>query len=230
MNKKILLADDDPKLLEVMRYYLENHGFSVIFCSNGSEALLLAHEAKPDLLVSDVGMPGMDGLTLCKAIKSSPDTAGIPVIIISGDKMKDADIVSGYDKGADDYVLKPFSFPVLAARINAVLRRFAYGPGPIAAAFKLAGLELDPAARSVKVAGKPAALTRKEFDLLLLLLEKKGRVVSVPFILETVWGYDLCLNNNPHTVETHISSLRKRLGARLARRILNLSGSGYKFE
>jgi two-component system alkaline phosphatase synthesis response regulator PhoP len=139
MSNKILLVDDDRKLLEIMRLYLENHGFSVIFTVNGSEALLLARESKPDLIVTDVGLPGLDGFTLCKAVKSSSDTAGIPVIIISGNKMKDADIVTGYDKGADDYLFKPFAFPVLTAKINAVLRRYRANTGSAADKIKEQG-------------------------------------------------------------------------------------------
>ena len=230
MHKKILLVDDDRKMLDVMRIYLENHEFSVIFTDNGSEALMLARDSKPDLIVTDAEMPGLDGFELCKAIKTAHATAGIPVIIISGKKVRDIDLVSGYDKGADDYLAKPFAFPVLAAKINAVLRRYCAGPGAGQDKIKEPGLELDPAARTVKISGKPAALTRKEFDLLTLLIEKKGRVLSVPYMLETVWGYDLGTYNNPRTVETHVSSLRKKLGAKLAARLLTVTGYGYKFE
>jgi len=230
MPKKILLVDDDRKLLEAMRYYLENHDFSVVFTDNGSEALLLARDSKPDLVVTDVEMPGLDGFALCKAIKASGGAAAVPVIIISGGKTEDTDIVAGYDRGADDYLTKPFSFSVLVVKINAVLRRYSANSGPAAKKTKEQGLVLDPAARTVKISGKPAALTRKEFDLLTLLIEKKGRVLSVSYMLETVWGYDIMNYNNPHTVESHISSLRKKLGAKVAARILNVTGYGYKFE
>lgn len=230
MAKKILLVEDDLKMLEVMRRYLENRGFSVIFTDNGSEALLLARDSRPDLVVTDVDLPGLDGFGLCKALKSSAETAALPVIIISGEKKEDTDIVAGYDKGADDYLAKPFAFLVLAAKINAVLRRYSANSGRSAGKILERGFELDPSARTVKVAGKPAALTRKEFDLLALLLEKKGRVLSVPYILETVWGYDMATYDNPHTVETHVSSLRKKLGGKLAGRLVSVTGHGYKFE
>ena len=230
MAKKILLVEDDRPMLDVMRRYLENHGFSVIFTDNGSEALMLVRDSRPDMVVTDVDVPGLDGFSLCKAIKCSADTASVPVIIISGEKTGDTDLVSGYDKGADDYLTKPFAFSVLTAKINAVLRRYAANEGSRAGKIKEAGLELDPAARTVKVAGKPAALTRKEFDLLTLLLEKKGRVLGVPYLLETVWGYDMGTYDNPHTVETHISSLRKKLGKKFAPRLLSVTGHGYKFE
>ncbi len=230
MAKKILLVEDDRKMLDVMRRYLENHGFSVVFTDNGAEGLMLARDSKPDLVVTDVQVPGLDGFALCKALKCSAETAAVPVIIISGDKTSDADIVSGYDKGADDYLPKPFAFAVLGAKISAVLRRYSASSGTAAIKIKEQGLELDPSARTVKIGGKEAALTRKEFDLITLLLEKKGRVLGVPYLLETIWGYDMATYDNPHTVETHISSLRKKLGGKLAARLVSVTGHGYKFE
>lgn len=228
--KKILLVDDDRKMLDVMRRYLEGLGFSVIFTDNGSEALMLARESKPDLIVSDVVMPGLNGLDLCAAIKQSAETAATPVIIISGEMTGDDDVVAGYGKGADDYLAKPFAFSVLAAKINAVLRRFGVSSGPAFSKIREKGLELDPAARTVKLGRTQVSLTRKEFDLLALMLEKKGRLLGVPYMLETVWGYDMGTYDNPHTVESHISALRKKLGPKFAARLVSVSGHGYKFE
>ena len=228
--KKILLVEDDRGMLDVMRRYLENRGFAVVFTDNGSEALMLVHDCRPDLVIADAGLPGLDGFGLCKAVKSSPETAGVPVIMISGNKTADEDIVAGYGKGADDYLTKPFSFAVLVAKINAVLRRYVAGSGPIARKIKDHGLELDPAARIVKLEGRPVALTRKEFDLLTLILTKKGRILAGPYILETVWGYDMVTHDKPHTVETHVSSLRKKLGPGFAARLVSVTGHGYKFE
>jgi DNA-binding response OmpR family regulator len=229
MPKKVLLIDDDRQMLEVMQRYLENRDFTVICTDNGSEALMLARESRPDIIVTDVDMPGMTGLELCKAVKSVKDAPPIPVIIISGQKTGEEDIVSGYDKGADDYLTKPFSFPVLAAKINAVLRRYTASENNSARTAKL-GLAIDPAARTVRLDNKAVTLTRKEFDLLTLLLEKHGRVLSVPYMLETVWDYDLATYNDPHTVEVHISSLRKKLGRKIASHIVSVTGHGYKFE
>lgn len=227
-SKKILLVEDDRQMLEVMRRYLENHDYAVIFTDNGSEALIMARDSRPDLVVADAGLPGLDGFGLCKALKASRETSGMPVIIISGARTEDEDIVEGYGAGADDYLPKPFAYPVLAAKIGAVLRRYA-GARP-GTAITEGGLQLVPEARTVKAGGRPVKLTRKEFDLLTLLLEKKGRVLGVPFLLETVWGYDMASYDNPHTVETHISSLRKKLGPELGRRIQSVTGHGYKFE
>jgi DNA-binding response OmpR family regulator len=229
-HAKILIVEDDLQMLEVTRRYLENLDFSVIFTDNGSEALLLARDSKPDLAVVDANLPGLDGFSLCRALKQSPETAKVPVIIISGERTEDDDIVEGYEKGADDYLPKPFAFQVLAAKISAVMRRYASGSGEERGKIREKGLELDPEARTARVEGRPVQLTRKEFDLLTLLLEKKGRVLGVPYLLETVWGYDMATYDNPHTVETHISSLRRKLGAKLGGRIQSVTGHGYKFE
>ncbi len=229
-RRKILLVEDDRQMLEVIRRYLENLEFSVVFTDNGSEALILARESRPDLALVDANLPGLDGFSLCRALKGSPGTAGMPVVIISGDRTGDEDIVEGYDKGADDYLTKPFAFQVLAAKINAVMRRYGAVSGEGREKLREKGLELDPEARTAKVDGRPVQLTRKEFDLLTLLLEKKGRVLAVPYLLETVWGYDMATYDNPHTVETHISSLRKKLGQKLGGRIQSVTGHGYKFE
>ena len=230
MPKKILLVDDERQILEVLRYYLENHGFSVIFTDSSSEALLLARESRPDLVLTDAEMPGLDGFELCKAVKSLTDRPPVPVIIMSGKKTGDSDILAGYGEGADDYLLKPLSFPVLAAKIHAVLRRYTACAQENYDRFGRLGMVIDPAARTVRADGQPVPLTRKEFDLLTLLLEKENRVLSVPYILETVWGYDTASYNDPHTVEVHIYSLRKKLGPAIAAHIVSVMGHGYKFE
>ncbi|MDD2806800.1 MAG: response regulator transcription factor, partial [Elusimicrobiales bacterium] len=167
---------------------------------------------------------------LCKAVKSLKDGRPVPIIIISGQKTEEEDIVSGYDKGADDYLTKPFSFPVLTAKIQAVLRRYAASEKDAAARINKMGLVIDPAARTARLENRAVPLTRKEFDLLTLLLEKQGRILSIPYMLETVWDYDTANYNDPHTVEVHISSLRKKLGRKVASHIVSVTGHGYKFE
>lgn len=228
MGKKILLAESDRGLLEVMRVYLENRGFSVVPAESGEEALRLARGAPPALVLADVKLTGLGGLELCKAVKAAPETAGTPVIMLSAEKTEDADLVAAYEQGADDYLPKPFSYSLLAAKINAVLRRCSSGRRPRSGKIRQQGLELDPAVRTVKFEGRTTALTRKEFDLLLILLEKKDRVLGVPYLLETVWGHDMATYDNPHTVETHISALRKKLGRKFAGRLVNVTGRGYK--
>jgi DNA-binding response OmpR family regulator len=225
VGKRILVLDDSVDLLEAVKKFLSQNGFSVVAGKDGSEGRLLAAESAPDLVLADADMPGLDGHTLCRILKKDPKTKAIPVIIMSGTMMEEKDIVAGLEGGADDYIIKPFPMKVLLARIRAVLRRFETVPEAVRK-LKARGLSIDPAAREVKVDGQAVALTRKEFDLLALLLSKAGRVLAPGFLLEAVWGYDLADYNDPHTVESHISRLRKKIGAE---RIENVPGCGYKF-
>ncbi len=229
MFKKILLVDDDALVLNSTRRFLEERGFRVSPASNGAEAVALARESRPDLVITDAEMQGLDGLTLCKAIKETEGFAGVPVIIISGRKISEEDILAGYNKGADDYVIKPFSFPVLLAKVKAVMRRYEGAAGKTEKISRL-GLVIDPAGRTVTVKGKVVNLTRKEFDLLMALITEEGRLLSVPYLLETVWGYDPASYNDPHTVGVHVSSLRKKLGPEIGARITSVTGHGYKLE
>lgn len=229
MPKKILVVDDDKAILTLVRRYLTGAGYAVVVTDSGSEGLMLVRESRPDLILVDADLPGLDGHAVCRVLKKEAQTQSIPVVIMSGARVADTDVLAGFSGGADDYVMKPFSLPVLAARLEAVLRRYRTG-GKMESKLKKAGIELDPAGRSVKLAGKEASLTRKEFDLLSVLLENAGRALSIPFLLETVWGYDPADYNDPGTVEVHVSHLRKKLGPRLAKRIVNLTGHGYKFK
>jgi two-component system response regulator VicR len=229
MPRKILVVDDDKAILALVRKYLTSVGYSVVVTDNGSEGLMLVRESRPDLILVDSEMPGLDGHAVCRVLKKEAATQSIPVMIMSGARISETDVLSGFSGGADDYVMKPFSLPVLAARLEAVLRRYKTTV-QMESKLKKAGIELDPAGRTVSIAGKAVALTRKEFDLLAVLLEKAGRALSVPYLLETVWGYDPADYNDPGTVEVHVSHLRKKLGPKLGKRITNLTGHGYKFE
>lgn len=229
--KKILVVDDVQSLRKTIAKVLTQEGFSVVCAADGSDGLLLAQEARPDLILCDAVMPGLGGHALLRVLKQKKGTAHIPVIIMSGELIEEADVVSGLEGGADDYLPKPFSMRVLLARIRAVLRRFeGAGEGAAERPRSCRGLELDPASREVAVGGKSVALTRKEFDLLALFLASPRRVLKTDYLLETIWGYDLADYNDPHTVQAHVSRLRRKLGPKLARRILNVHGLGYKFE
>ncbi|TPW20203.1 MAG: DNA-binding response regulator [Elusimicrobia bacterium] len=227
--KTILLIDDSQSLRLAVAKALRLEGFLVVEAPDGGEGLILAQEAKPDLVLTDADMPTLGGHALCRALKRARATRQIPVVIMSGELMEDADVVRGLEGGADDYILKPFQVPVLVARLRAVLRRYDMTPDA-AAALKAGGLELDPVGREVRAAGKPVLLTRREFDLLAYLLDHAGQVVPAGRILENVWGYDLALYNDPHTVEVHVSRLRKKLGPAAGKRIVAYRNVGYKFE
>lgn len=228
MPEKILVIDDVESLRKTVEKLLSQNGFSVLTAANGSDGLLLAEEAKPDLILTDADMPGIDGHALCRVLKKKTATRGIPVIIMSGEMIEEKDVVAGLEGGADDYVVKPFPMKVLLARIRAVLRRYESAPG-VRESLKRCGIQLDPASREVRVDGEAVTLTRKEFDLLALLIQSGGRVLNFNYLLEWVWGYDPADYNDPHTVETHISRLRKKLG-KAGRRIASVRGLGYKFE
>ncbi|KAF0124998.1 MAG: two-component system OmpR family alkaline phosphatase synthesis response regulator PhoP [Elusimicrobia bacterium] len=212
-----------------MRRHLEARGYAVSFTDNPSEGLILARDLKPAAVITDAEMPGMDGLTLCRAVKESAGRGGLPVILISGKMTEEDDILSAYGKGADDYLIKPFSMPIMLAKVSAVLRRYS-AQAEAGERIKSEGIELNPEARTVSVKGSPVKLTRKEFDLLALLLTSPGRVLSPGHLLEKVWGYDPADYNDTHTVEVHISNLRKKLGPELSARIASVTGVGYKFD
>lgn len=229
MPIKVLLVDDDESSIALAKKYLLGRAYAVVTAHDGSDGLLLAQESKPDIVILDVEMPGLDGNSLCRVLKRGEKTSALPVILMSGRKIEEKDVLLGLAGGADDYLLKPVSLPVLAAKIETVLRRYA-APVKSAKTLKRSGVDLDPAGRTVKVGGKKVALARKEFDLLAVLLEKAGRVLSIPYLLETVWGYDPAHYNDPSTVEVHVSRLRRKLGARAGALIVNSTGNGYKFE
>lgn len=228
MKELALIVDDDPELLSLLRRYLENNGLETVLACDGAQALAAAASAKPDVIITDVDMPRMDGFTLCRRIKESKTVRSTPLIIMSGKKITDADVVSGYSFGADDYVIKPFSYPVLLAKIKAVIRR-AESRVKEATRLKKGPLEMNLEGRTAKLGDRAVKLTSKEFDLLAALISNPGRVLSLTGLLEAVWGYNTADYNNTHTVEVHISNLRKKIGS-FSKRIMAVPGHGYKFE
>ena len=228
MKERALIVDDDAELLAILKKYLENHGLETISAANGAEALAAAPAGKPDIIITDVEMPRMDGLTLCRRVKDNKVLADIPVIIMTGKKVTEADHVAGYGCGADDYVVKPFSYPVLLAKVKAMLRRAQRGKKK-ADVLKAGELEMDLEGRTIRLKAKPVKLTSKEFDLLQTLVSKPGKVLSLNSLLEAVWGYNTADYNDPHTVEVHVSNLRRKIGS-FGKRIKAVPGHGYKFD
>ena len=229
MPTKILVVDDDASFLNAVVEYLASRSFATIQAGHGNDGLLLARDSKPDMLLIDSDLPGLSGHEVCRLLKQQAETAGLPIIIMSGARTKDKDVLAGFEGGADDYISKPFAMPVLVARIQAVLRRYMISAA-MGSTLKKCGIELDAAARVATAAGKPVRLTRKEFDLLATLLSKPGRALNPTYLLETVWGYDPGDYNDPSTVEVHISTLRKKLGTKFAKHIVSVTGHGYKFQ
>ncbi len=229
MKTRVLVVDDDSDHREMLRAMLELKGFSVLEAGDAAQALLAAAKSRPDLILSDVAMPRMSGLALCRKLKKDPRTRGVPVILMSGERRDEREQAEGIELGADDYLIKPFTPRLLLAKLSSVQRRFA-APAELGEVLDAEGLSLDVETRRANLRGREVALTRKEFDLLLTLMRKRGRVVSVPSLLEAVWGYDPADYSDPHTVETHVSSLRRKLGARFAKRVETIPTRGYRFN
>lgn len=226
---RILLVDDEADNRRVYGDVLEAEGYSVKRVANAREAFEAAVEAAPDLVLSDVSMPGGDGLSLLTKLRADKRTARVPVVLMSGVHKGSDDQAEGLDQGADDYLPKPVTPALIRAKVAAVLRRYG-APEELGEKLKTHGLVLDVAARTATISGRRVPLTRKEFDLLTTFLRKPGRVLSVPFLLETVWGYDPADYSDPHTIGVHVSTLRRKIGAKLAERIVAVPGLGYRFD
>ncbi len=225
----ILIADDDLQVVELVQAYLEKEGFAVVIAADGGTALERVERDRPDLVVLDIMLPKLDGWAVCRRIREDEATRHLPIVMLTsrGDEM---DRVLGLELGADDYVTKPFSPRELVARIKAVLRRT--GEGKLSADQKVLtyrGLRIDPIGREVEVAGEPASLTPREFDLLWLLASNPGRAYRREQLYETVWGEEAF--GDLHTVDVHINRLRAKLeGGGGPRYIVTVWGVGYKFE
>lgn len=228
--RKILIVDDEADSRRVLKAALEGRDFQVVVASRAEEALEAAARERPDVVLSDVAMPYMSGLALCRRLKADKRTASTPVVLMSGMHRGDAEQADGFDHGADDYIVKPFSSRLLLARLLALLRRNAAAGAAAPETLRAPGLSVDLAARTVRAGERPVALTRKEFDLLAALLERRGRVVAGRFLLESVWGYDSAVYRDTHTVEVHMSCLRRKLGLKLSRKIVTVPGVGYRFD
>lgn len=226
---RILLVDDNADMRRVYGDVLAAEGYEVKRVSGGREAFASAVADLPDLVLSDVSMPGGGGLSLLAKLRADKATARVPVVLMSGVHKGSADQADGLEQGADDYLPKPVAPALMLAKVAAVLRRYA-APEELGDRLKAHGLVLDVLARTVTVSGKRVRLTRKEFDLLTVLLRKAGTVVSVPFLLETVWGYDPADYSDPHTIGVHVSTLRRKIGTKVGERIVAVPGLGYRFE
>lgn len=228
-RRRILLVDDEADIRRAYGDFLEAEGYAVARASSVAEAFAAALKAPPDLVLSDVSMPGGDGFSLLAKLRAEARTARVPVVLMSGVRKRSSDQAEGLDQGADDYLSKPVAPPLIRAKVAAVLRRYG-APEELGERLKAHGLVLDVVARTVTVAGKRVRLTRKEFDLLTTFLRKAGAVLAVPYLLETVWGYDPADYSDPHTIGVHVSTLRRKIGAKLAKRIVAVPGLGYRFE
>ena len=221
MARAIAVVEDDESIREMLRYYFQSVGYAVRAYESG-EALFAGEEGKslPALYILDIMLPGMDGLEILRRLREGRDTADVPVIMLTA-RTAEMDRVAGLENGADDYVVKPFGIMELQARVNAVLRRL----GRTDPVLRYRDLVIDTAGRTVTRDGQPIALTFKEFELLRLLVSRRGTVLTRDEILSSVWDYDFV--GETRTVDMHIKALRQKLGEGY---ITTVRSVGYKME
>jgi len=219
---KILVVDDEPKMRELVSLYLAKENYQVVTAEDGSEALkILEQDDDFQLLIVDVMMPRMDGFTLCREIQSFKE---IPVIFLTA-RGEEYERLLGFELGADDYVVKPFSPRELVARVKVVLKRSAHKGENV---FKAGDLTVDIDGREVRKGTEEINLTPKEFDLLVFLMRNKGKVLSRDIITEKVWDYEYY--GDQRTVDTHVKKIREKLNDKTEKYIKTVWGVGYKFE
>jgi two-component system phosphate regulon response regulator PhoB len=225
-HEKILVVEDEEEIRELVAYTLVKQGYRVIPAESGEQALRSVRSETPDLVVLDLMLPGMDGLEVCRTLKRDPETATIPIVMLTA-KGEESDIVAGLELGADDYLTKPFSPRVLMARIRAVLRRKAEEPLGDQEELRIHDLTIHPGRHEVLVDGKSVVLTATEFRVLQVLAQRPGWVYTRYQIANSVHGGDYIVTDR--SVDVQIVGLRKKLGD-AADYIETIRGVGYRFK
>ena len=223
--KTILIIEDENDLAELVAFNLEKEGYRSLIAPDGPSGLEAARHNSPDLILLDLMLPGMSGMEICKVLKSNEKTARIPIVMLTA-KGEEIDRVVGFEVGADDYVIKPFSPRELLLRVKAVLRRAGSGES-VTKIIKVDTISIDTDRHIVTVDGNEVVLTTTEFKLLFNLAERLGRVQSRDRLLKDVWGFNHM--GDTRTVDTHITRLRSKLGE-AGEMIKTIRGFGYKME
>jgi len=225
MNELIAIVDDEPDILTLVSLHLKRAGYSVAEFPDGNSFLIFLNENAPDLLILDLMLPDRDGMEICKQLKADEKFVHIPIIMLTA-KGEELDKILGLELGADDYVTKPFSPRELVARIKAVLRRSSQkGEESILRIDEIMTINLDK--REVLIGQNPVNLTMTEFNILVLLAQKRGWVYSRQKLLESLWGHDKIVIDR--TIDVHVKNLREKLGP-TGDLIKNVRGVGYKLE
>lgn len=229
MNKRVLVIDDEEHIVELIKFNLELNEFDVEAEYDGLEGYIKVKQTKPDLVLLDLMLPGIDGMEVCKRIRADKDISSTPIIMLTAKHMED-DKINGLDVGADDYITKPFSVNELVARVNAVLRRYEKSKGNEAGSIELDEIKIDLKNYEVYKNGKKIDLTLKEFELLKLLAQNRGQVLSRNSLLDRIWGYEYF--GETRTVDVHIRHLRKKIedNDKKPKYIETVRGVGYKFK
>jgi two-component system alkaline phosphatase synthesis response regulator PhoP len=225
-GEKILVVDDEENIRELVKYNLAREGYQVDTANSGEEALKQIHSTLPDLIVLDLMLPGMDGLDVCRQLKSDGRTAHIPIVMLTV-KGDESDIVIGLELGADDYIIKPFSPKVLLARLRAVLRRREKEPVQESDIITVGDLTIHPGRHEILVQGKAIKLTSTEFRILHLMARRPGWVFTRYQIVDAARGEDAAVTDR--SVDFHITSLRRKLGP-CSEFIETVWGVGYRFK
>jgi len=225
MTQKVLVVDDEPEIVRLVRAYLERAGFAVVTAAEGREALAVFRHERPNLVVLDLNLPGMDGLDVCREMRRASD---VPIIMLTA-RLEETDRLIGLELGADDYVVKPFSPREIVARVRAVLRR-TEGTPVRPEVISAGGITLDFTRRTASVNGRPLDLTTMEFDLLAALVEHPGQVFSRQELLDRAQGN--AYEGYERTIDVHIKNLRKKLGddSQDPGFIETVRGVGYRFS
>jgi two-component system phosphate regulon response regulator PhoB len=221
---RILIIEDEQDLQKVLAYNLKRAGYEVLAALRGRDGLQLVRDRNPDFIILDLMLPDLPGTEICKTLKRDPKTKGIPILMLTA-KGEEVDRVVGFELGADDYVVKPFSVRELLLRIEAILRR-AHGDGAAPQSFEFGVLRVDRDAHRVWVADQEVELTALEFKLLVTLYDRRNRVQERTKLLDDVWGIEAAITTR--TVDTHVKRLREKLD-RAGEYIETVRGVGYRF-
>jgi two-component system phosphate regulon response regulator PhoB len=225
-KESLLVVEDEESILELLEYNLSKEGYSVTPVTSGEDALETARSSAPDLILLDLMLPGMDGFDVCRILKGDPGTKHIPVVMLTA-KGEEADVITGLELGADDYITKPFSPKVLVARIRAVLRRAPKAEADDSRSIKIHDILIHPGRHEVLVAGEPVKLTSTEFRILHFLAGRPGWVFTRDQIIESIHGGGHHVTDR--SIDVQIMSLRKKMGGS-GRRIETVRGVGYRFK
>lgn len=229
MDKKILVVDDEQDILDLISYNLSKEGYSVRTAADGAKGLEAARASRPDLVVLDVMMPGMDGFEVCKALRQDPQFAATAIMFLTA-KSGEIDQILGLELGADDYLQKPISPRVMLARVKSILRRGGDAKGDMIVApevLRLGNLEINRQNYTVRVDGKETFFPKKEFELLAFLAANRGKVFSRETLLRRIWGESVFVIDR--TVDVHVSKIREKLGP-YGPWIETVKGVGYRFS
>ena len=225
--KKILIIDDEIHIVELLKFNLENNGYKVDYSYDGFDGYLKTKEFQPDLILLDWMLPNISGIDLLKKIRSDETLEQIPVIMLTAKNMEE-DKLEGLEDGADDYITKPFSVKEVLARITSVLRRYKYTSNEKIEVLKADDIQVNVNKHIVTKNGQEIELTLKEFQILKLLIENKGNVLTRTFLLDKIWGYDYYVETR--TLDVHIRHLRKKIGDNDSKLIETVRGVGYKIK